>query len=188
MYQVECTVDATVNSSVNPISLITLILTLHWIVQTSPFRLHLSEIKITKDSSALTYPRLLLVNYVILSKASWFTSLHNYILSSTSCYSEAAGVRRLVWRFKISFIDRMIVMTFLATKMDSSLLNLNTITKRMIKNAKFTPVISKMFHRIAVRFLCLPFSLLCSTICHGQSSKLKQATTIMDLPNSFEIP
>ena len=29
MYQVECIVDATVNSSVNPISLITLIRTLH---------------------------------------------------------------------------------------------------------------------------------------------------------------
>ena len=33
----------------------------------------------TKDSSALTYPRLLLVNYVILSKVSMFNSLHNTI-------------------------------------------------------------------------------------------------------------
>ena len=33
----------------------------------------------TKDSSALTYPRLLLVNYFILSKASMFSSLHNTI-------------------------------------------------------------------------------------------------------------
>ena len=32
-----------------------------------------------KDSSALTYPRLLLVNYVIVSKESMFNSLHNTI-------------------------------------------------------------------------------------------------------------
>ena len=46
---------------------------------TSPFRIHLSEITMAKDSSAFTYPRLLLVNYVILSKASMFNSLHNTI-------------------------------------------------------------------------------------------------------------
>ena len=33
----------------------------------------------TKDSSVLTYPRLLLVNYFILSKASMFNNLHNII-------------------------------------------------------------------------------------------------------------
>ena len=72
--------------------------------------------------------------------------------------------------------------------MDSPLLHLNTITKRMIKNARFTPIISKMLRKIAVRFLRHPLSILFSASCQGDGSKLKQATTIMASPNSFEIP
>lgn len=90
-------------------------------------------------------------------------------------------------RSRISNMERIIPIPFLAIKIDSSFLYSNTITRRTIKNTR-SITISKMFRSIAVRFLGFSSFRLFSAICQGESSKLRQAKAIIPSPNSFGMP
>ena len=75
-------------------------------------------------------------------------------------------------------------MPFLAMKIDSSFLYLNTITRRMVRNTT-SKAISAMFRNIAVHVLGSFTLRLFSAICHGESSKLMQAKAIIPASNPF---
>ena len=93
---------------------------------------------------------------------------HNFRFTQSSHYP----FLRRSW---ISNEARIIPMPFLAAmKIDSSFLNLNTITRRMVRNTT-SKAISAMFRNIAVHFLGFSSLRLFSTNCHGESSKLIQA-------------